>query len=127
MRIHRSDLTNIKQVISERFPTTVTTTAATQGQNGPVSVSSQLAQLEALWAHGVDPIAPTFFVLVNKADGTGTPYSIATLTYATAGSNTVGGTITTPANMNVTVGGTSYATTTAAMTALVALNASSAP
>lgn len=83
------------------------------------------AQIEAVWAHGTDKIALTYFLVVNKNDGTGTPYINASAVY-TVLQNTTPGTITYPGGMAVT-SGTAVAKSYTAMTACVTANGGADP
>lgn len=129
MRIDHSDLNVLKQVVAEKFPVTYASGTSPAGalSDSPYMTSSTPAQMEAVWVHGTDPRAPTFYVMVNKNDGTGTPYALMSCVHGPNGANITPGTVTYPAGMTATVDATSYATTTAAMTALVALEGAVAP
>jgi len=84
------------------------------------------AEIEMIWAHGTDKSALTYFLVVNKKDGTGTPYINASAVYAQYGSNTTPGVISNPGGMTVTAG-TAVAKSYTAVTACVTANASADP
>ena len=129
MRIQHSDLNVLKQVVAEKFPQVFTTGISPAGalSDSTYITSSMPASIEAVWVHGTDPLAPTFYVMVNKNDGTVTPYALMSCVYGPNGANTTPGTVTYPAGMTATLDATFYGTTTAAMTALVALEGAVAP
>ncbi len=84
------------------------------------------AEVTAIWAHGDDPLALTYFAVVDTQDGTGTPFVPVSAVYSPYGVNVVAGTDATPGGLVMTPGA-AVAHEYLAVTALVTDDNSIAP